>query len=212
MAAERSRHDLAGAVGNGTVTDPRVVVVMLRQPRRDDPRTDPMYEFGSFGCTGCHRRNLMNPRKVEELDGSRLAFAQGGDSEIRLVHVTPPVRMIHHGACAEATWQPPEMPLAYDSAPLLVDNRGGSDFPVLMEMIDEVRRNTPVARFASKFRSRRKPLPADIGRHVVAAYHGFRRRGATVAQHYADSLPFPPPRIDQDRKARYHRLLASAGQ
>ena len=199
--------------GMDTVTDPRVVVVMLRQPRRhNDSRTDPLWEFGSFGCTGCHRRNLMNPRKVEELEGCRLAFAQGGDSEIRLVHVTPPVRMIHHGAFAEATWQPPEMPLEYDSAPLLVDNRGGSDFPVLLEMIDEIHRNTPVARFASKFRSRRRPLPADIGRHVVAAYDGFRQHGATVARHYADSLPYPPPLIDQDREARYHSLLALAGQ
>ena len=186
---------------------------MLRQPRRDnDSRTDPLWEFGSFGCTGCHRRNLMNPRKVEELEGCRLAFAQGGDSEIRLVHVTPPIRMVHHGAFAEATWQPPAMPLAYDSAPLLVDNRGGSHFPVLLEMIDEVHRNTPVARFASKFRSRRKPLPADIGRHVVDGYHGFRRRGATAARHYADALPYPAPQMDQDRKARYHSLLASAGR
>ena len=117
--------------------DLRVIVVMLRQPRRyNDPRTDPLWEFGSFGCTGCHRRNLMNPRKMEELNGCRMAFAQGGDSEVRLVHVTPPVKMIHHGSFVEATWQPQDMPLAFDSAPLLVDNRGGSDFPVLMEMIE----------------------------------------------------------------------------
>ncbi|MDE0421059.1 MAG: hypothetical protein OXK76_09290 [Gammaproteobacteria bacterium] len=196
-----------------TLTDPRVVVVMLRQPRRhNDPRTDPLWEFGSFGCTGCHRRNLMNTHKMEELNGCRLAFAQGGDSEIRLVHVTPPVRMIHHGSFAEATWQPRDMPLAYDSAPLLVDNLGGSDFPVLMEMIDGVRRHTPVPRFASKFRSRRQPLPADIGRQLAEGYHGFRRRGARVARHYVDSLPYPPSRIDQDRKKTYHSLLALADQ
>ena len=197
------------------MTDPKVIVVMLRQPRRDDPRekrTDPMWEFGSFGCTGCHRRNLMNPCKMAELDGSRLAFAQGGDAEIRLVHVTPPVTMIHHGLFAEATWQPPDMPLAYDSAPLLVDNRGDSDFPVLIEMIDDVRRNTPVARFASKFRSRRKPLPADIGRHLIASYHSFRRRGAPVALGYADALPFLPPRIDEDRKGTYNMLRAFSRQ
>lgn len=49
--------------------DPQVVFVMLRQPRRDNPgemRTDPLWEFGSFGCTRCHSRNLMNPFKVHE--------------------------------------------------------------------------------------------------------------------------------------------------
>ena len=194
-----------------TVADPKVVVVMLRQPRRqNDPRTDPLWEFGSFGCTGCHRRNLMNPHKMEELNGCRLAFAQGGDSEVRLVHVTPPARMVHHGSFVEATWRPQDMPLAFDTAPLLVDNQGGSDFPVLMEMIDEVSRNTPVARFASKFRSRRQPLPADVGRQLVEGYRGFRRRGATVAQHYAAALPYPPSRIDQDREATYHSLLMLA--
>lgn len=154
----------------------------------------------------------MNPRKVAELDGSRLAFAQGGESEIRLVHVTPPVKMTHHGSFVEATWHPRDMPLAYDSAPLLVDNCGDSDFPALMELIDDVRRSTPVARFASKFRSRRKPLPADIGRHVIASYLDFRQRGAVVAQCYADSLPFPPPRIDLDRKGTYGALRAFSSQ
>lgn len=157
--------------------DPQVVFVMLRQPRRDNPaemRTDPFWEFGSFGCTRCHSRNLMNPRKVHELSGNLLAFAQGGDAEVRLVLVTPPVAMVHHGLFAEATWHPAEMPLAYRSAPVLVDNHGGSDVPALIEMIDGVRRNTPIARFASKFRSRRRPLPADIGRQVVAVYRDCR--------------------------------------
>ena len=78
----------------------------------------------------------MNPRKVHELSGSLLAFAQGGDSEVRLVLVTPPVTMVHHGLFAEATWQPAEMPLAYRSAPVLVDNHGGSDAQALIEMVD----------------------------------------------------------------------------
>ena len=59
--------------------DPRVIIVMLRQPRLNDPnemRTDPLWEFGSFGCTGCHRRSLMNPKKLTELNGTRFAFAQ----------------------------------------------------------------------------------------------------------------------------------------
>ena len=102
------------------------------------------------------------------------------------------------------------MPLEYKSAPLLVDNHGGTDVPALIHMIDEVRRSSPVARFASRFRSTRTPLPADVGRQVVAAYRAFRERGATVARSYADALPFPPPRVDRDRKRTYATLLASS--
>jgi hypothetical protein len=73
----------------------RVILVMLRRPRRGDPnemRTDPLWEFGSFGCTGCHRANLMNPTKLTELNGARLGFAQNGLRGIKLVHLTPPIR------------------------------------------------------------------------------------------------------------------------
>ena len=193
------------------MNDPRVLVVMLRQPKRHNSgemRTDPLWEFGSFGCTRCHQRNLMNPRRADELRGSLLAFAQGGDSEVRLVHVTPPIRVVHHGLFAEATWQPVDMPLAYQSAPVLIDNHGGSDVPALIEMIDGVRRSTPVGRFTSKFRSRRRPLPAEVGCQVVAGYRRFRERGATVARNYTDSMPFPPPRIDRDRERTYAELLS----
>ena len=165
--------------------DPNVVVVMLRRPKHHDPtemRTDPLWEFGSFGCTRCHSRNLMNPRKLHELSGSRLAFAQGGYEGVRLVHVTPPVGIVHHGVFGEAKRHPAEMPLTYKSAPVLVDNHGGTDVPALIHMIDEVRRSSPVARFASKFRSTRTPLPADVAGQLVAAYRTFRERGAAVAE------------------------------
>ena len=193
--------------------EPRIFVVLLRRPNRKDPeetRTDPLWEFGSFGCTRCHSRNLMNPRRLHELSGSRLAFAQGGKAEMRLVHVTPPVATVHHGLFGEAKWHPAEMPLEYDSAPVLVDNHGGTDVPALIAMIDDVRRSSPVARFASKFRSARKPLAADVGRQMIAAYHTSRERGAAVARSYADALPFPPPRIDRNRKRTYEGLLAKS--
>lgn len=144
------------------------------------------------------------------MSGSVLAFAQGGDSEVRLVHVTPPVAVVHHGLFAEATWRPTEMPLTHRSAPVLVDNHGGSDVPMLVQMIDDVRRSTPVARFASKFRSRCRPLPADVGRQVVAVYRDVRERGAPIARHYADSMPFPPPKIDRNRKRTYATLVSSS--
>ena len=94
--------------------EPKVVVVMLRPPSRNRPNemgTDPLWELGSFGSTRCHRRNLMNPCKLHELGGSRFAFAQGGNSEVKLVHGTPPLEFLHHGQFAEAKWEPAEMPL-----------------------------------------------------------------------------------------------------
>src|SRR6516162_6138204 len=128
--------------------DARVILVMLRRPRLDDPnemRTDPLWEVGSFGCTGCHRTNLMNPSKLPELNGARLAFAQNGLLGFKLVHLTPPVKILNHGSFGEAKWSPAEMPLSYTSAPTLVNNVGFSDIPSLLDMIRAVRRSSPVA-------------------------------------------------------------------
>ncbi len=194
------------------MADLRIVFVMLRQPWLGDPnemRTDPLWELGSFGCTRCHRKNLMNPKKLSEHEGARFAFAQNGRLGIKLVHVTPPVRMRHHGMFGEATWNPSAMPLRYDSAPTLVNNSGESDVPTLIQMISDVRRESPVAQFASKFRSRRQPLPDHVGQELLEVYNRFRDDGATVAERYEDALPYPPPRIDPDREATYRRLLNS---
>src|SRR6516164_1640695 len=190
--------------------DARVILVMLRRPRLDDPnemRTDPLWEFGSFGCTRCHRANLMNPAKLTELQGARFGFAQNGPNGIKLVHLTPPIRTLHHGSFGEAKWSPAEMPLTYASAPTLVNNLGASDVPNLVNMIRGVRRRTAVARFASKFRTRRAPLPKLIGERMIAVYDRVRSDGGRVAQSYVDALPWLPPHVDDDRKATYRRLL-----
>ncbi len=45
-----------------------VLVALLRQPRMERPnemRSDPFWEFGSFGLTGCHKTNLMHPKEGE---------------------------------------------------------------------------------------------------------------------------------------------------
>ncbi|MGB8932232.1 MAG: hypothetical protein WCC48_13395 [Anaeromyxobacteraceae bacterium] len=67
----------------------RVHIVMLRQPGSyvGEARTDPFYEFGCFGLTGCHSTNIMGDKKAA---GGRIAFAQGGRGEVRLVLLTPP--------------------------------------------------------------------------------------------------------------------------
>jgi hypothetical protein len=103
-----------------------VILVVLRQPNRrpDEKRSDPFWEFGSFGCTGCHRRNLLHAVKVDVLSGVRLAFAQGGDQGFKLVFLTPPIRLRRHPGKIEAFWSPRTMPFRYDGAPLLINNEG----------------------------------------------------------------------------------------
>lgn len=185
---------------------PRVIVVLLRRPNRADAcerRDDPFWEFGSFGCTGCHRRNLMNPKRSSELEGARFAFVQGGELGFRLVHVTPPITTRILGATCEVGWSPTEMPLAYAAAPLVLNNQGRSDIPELAAMASGVRRSTPVARFSSAFRSRRTPLAGVVGAAVAATYQDFRDRGAQVARVYHEAMPYPPRVIVTDRRSIY---------
>lgn len=39
----------------------KIFIVHLRQPSNnaDEKRSDPFWEFGSFGLTGCHCKNLL---------------------------------------------------------------------------------------------------------------------------------------------------------
>jgi len=190
-----------------------IIIAMLRQPRLNDPteqRNDPFWEFGSFGVTGCHRSNLLNPKKAHQLDGKRIAFAQGGPDGIKLVYVTPPVSVQYHAGCVELNWSPAAMPLTYHSAPTLIDNTGYSDFPAIFDLIGNVARTTPVGQFSSKFRSRREPVPINLGRQLVSVFHNAERDGREVTTHYADCLPYPPPLIDRDRHATYENLLMFA--
>lgn len=196
-------------------THPRIIIVMLRQPRvnnAEESRSDPYWEFGSFGSTFCHSRNLMNPRRASELDGAHFAFAQGGPSGIRLVHVTPPIRMRirKSGTLAEATWTPAEMPLRYDSSPVLVDAAGRSDCPALLQDIRGVRRTTWLAKFASAFRSRRRPIAGVVGAELMHIYRTWREaHTGRIATHYIDALPFHPPHIETDaaRRCSYRRKV-----
>ena len=192
---------------------PPVIIVLLRQPKRsvsDERRDDPFWEFGSFGCTGCHRKNLMNPKRSSELEGARFAFVQGGDLGFRLVHVTPPITTHALGKICEVRWSPAEMPLAYAEAPLVVDNQNRSDIPELADIAKYANRPTPVSRFASKFRTRRGPLAGVDGTEVLSVYRAYRDRGAQVATVYHAAMPYPPPLIVSDRQARYDCLRQGA--
>ncbi len=187
----------------------RVILVMLRQPNGSDPeeaRTDPMYEFGSFGLTGCHQKNLLASTRAT---GARLGFVQPGPNEFRLVALTSPVTIVRHARVREAIWTPPEMPLRFGEAPLLVDNDGKTDFPLLRTTIQDGRRSTWVARFTSAFRSRTRPLEAEIVEEVVSAWE---QRVATVprSRFYWQALPYPPPVRDHDRARTRADLLVGA--
>lgn len=200
----------------GAPGDAPVIVVVLRQPnmsRLDERRSDPFWEFGSFGITGCHTRNLMHPAKGSLLEGARFAFAQGGDGGFRLVYLTPPLTVVRHREVLEARWQPAGMPFCYWDASVIIDRDGHSDVAGLTEFLRTVKRNGWVGRFASKFRSRREPLPANLAGSVLAM---FQRAGAgasaprRLAQSYEEALPYYPPKIDHSRRETYDRLLKEA--
>lgn len=195
----------------GVLDAPRVIVVYLRRPHAavDERRDDPFWEFGSFGCTRCHCRNLLNPRRSSELRGSHFAFVQGGNDGCRLVYVTPPISVRSVGGISEAIWSPAEMPFTYASAPTVIDNYGRSDVPLLADMAHGVRKPTPVSRFASAFRTRRQALAGEVGAQVLSAYQKFRAGPGHVAARYEQAMPYPPPRIEHDRASRYQWLLSA---
>jgi hypothetical protein len=195
----------------------KVVVVLLRQPRMNvvtEKRSDPFWEFGSFGTTGCHQRNLMHPKRAAELNGARLAFVQGGSGGFRLVHLTGPVDVVTYADRSEVRWEPSVMPFRYKTAPLIVDKNGDSDVLSLVTMIRDVNRNGWQGRFASKFRSRRQPLPDAIAGDIIKLYRQRLRSAATqadvLASTYEQALPVNPPCLDRHRRRTYAHLVAEA--
>ncbi len=189
-----------------------VIVVHLRRPRLHDPhetRRDPFWEFGSFGLTGCHSRNLMHPKRADELNGIRLAFVQGGENSMRLVYLSPPVKIVRHKNVVEATWKP-SMPFCYFFAPLIVNNKGRTDFPKLKRTFSDVDRDTWARRFSSMYRTRREPLAQNVAREVVEVFDaGYVTGLGILAETYEEALPFAPPTIDRDRQSTYEELLTS---
>jgi hypothetical protein len=190
------------------MTEHNVIIVVLRQPDQSNKyemRPDPFWEFGSFGCTRCHKSNLMNPRKSESLIGARLAFAQGGPDGFRLVHLTPPIKIISHGDFVEAKWSPENRAIRYNQAPVLIKNDGQSDFPKLRDMIANAKCRSWEAKFASKFRSRRKPIEKNDAEEIMRVFDQRVMSGSPdlFVSSYTDALPKPPPLIDNNRRQTY---------
>lgn len=185
-----------------------VIIVHLRRPRSGDERTDPLYEFGSFGLTGCHRTNLLADHAAA---GCRLAFAQGGDLGFRLVMLTPPVDVRQLAHVREAFWSPAEMPIRYDTAPVLIDNDGSSDVDGMRELLASVNRNTWREKFSSSFRTRKQPLDTTVAAGVVHAWERAVERGAERAEAYWEALPYwDADVVDRDRHGTHQKLLKVA--
>ena len=147
------------------------------------------------------------------MQGARLAFVQGGPLGFKLVKLTPPVPVVRHADRIEVQWVPATMPFRYEAAPLIIDNEGKTDFPLFRQMIRKVDRTTWVARFSSKCRSSRTPLPPDIARQVIATYerHEKEADATKIAKTYDQALPVEPPVVDRSRKRTYANLLSSLG-
>lgn len=199
---------------NSAVNSGKIIVVHLRQPNqrdRNEMRSDPFYEFGSFGCTKCHCRNLMSPQRIGELEGARLAFAQGGNDGFRLILLTPPVTVVEHEDRCELRWQPIAKAFRYNSAPRLVDKSGKTDFLRLERFIKRAGRSTRAAQFSSNFRIRREPLPDDVAECIIEVYERFAEDASRFAKSYAATMAVDPPCVDRRRKSTYNRFLAEAG-
>lgn len=196
----------------------RLFIVMLRRPRKNDPRTDPFWEFGSFGCTGCHAKNLLHPTNCQIRTGDRLAFVQGGQLGARLLLVTPPVKRIDHPGgspkgSVELRWDSGHKPFRYDRAPSLFDSpapgRAGL-FPRLADSLAHTNRSTINAKLASRFRARTSPLEPQLARELESGFNAAikRARKSDFIARYEDALPWCdcPSSASQRRRDYQMRL------
>lgn len=208
----------------------KVVIIHLRRPKGKgknpkEMRTDPFWEFCSFGLTGCHHNNLLSKNNAENLAGMRLAFIQGGKSGTRLVFLTPQVSVERHGDSRfEVKWKQnigkSRMPFRYDCAPIVVQNSKEGDYKTNFEKfaydaLGDKRnwgRTTAEGQFSSKFRSRTRPIDGSFAKEIIGNYNLLRRKAgkARIASSYLDALPFPPPKEDNNRKHTYDQYLAKA--
>ncbi len=194
----------------------RVVIVHLRRPRLNDPnesRTDPFWEFGSFGLTGCHRRNLLHPKRAAKLSGARLAFAQGGQESMRLVYLSPPVSVTKHKNKVEVRWKP-SSPFKFVHAPLIINNSGKTLFPKLKRTFSRVKRDTWVRKFSSRYRTRSTFLDQAVAREMIrrfeASYAKAQNNNGYLAITYEQTMPCLPPIVEKDRLDTYTKLLLKA--
>jgi len=195
-----------------------VFIIVLRQPDQSDPtekREDPFWEFGSFGSTTCHMKNLLNPKCAKtRLEGARLAFAQGGPQGFKLVMLTPKVIVDDSKEPCEVLWKPQRMPFRYLRAPLLVDEDGRSDFEFIRRLVRRGNCTSPVSQFSSNFRTKSEPLGSAQAKALIRAYDSKFKRASrhAFAETYLDALPYSPPLTEspRERKRTLQNLRAMA--
>lgn len=187
-----------------TTSKSKLFMVVLRQPRKSDKnemRSDPFWEFGSFGMTGCHSHNLMNIRNIDHVRGVRLAFAQGGPDDIRLVYITPPVVAKARGGFFEATWTPSSMPLRFENAPVIINRNGDSDFDRLCDEILSHKTQSNLQKFTSAYRARTSEVENEIADEIIRVFNKFFKHQSNIAKSYEEALPYLPRVVDKKRKS-----------
>lgn len=171
--------------------------VHLRQPRSsDDPRTDPKYDKGSFGSTGCHNSNLLCPKRILERigKGDRFVFLQGGKNEkkgcstIKISFITPPIKEIKISkGCGVIKWDSNwdehhhKRPLKYEYQFDLLEKPENEEFTKnekeVLEIINPniltASRTTKAAMISSCTRTRCKGLVlnSDEAKRILTLYN-----------------------------------------
>jgi len=181
-------------------------IVTLRTPESmNDRRSDPFWEFGSFGCTGCHKKDLMRIINAKQLLNSKLAFAQAGNEGRKLVYITPIITNVYElydpikkEEFCEVKWKPISMPIKYKYAPLLINKKGDTNFNLIKEYIRDINSNKWLRRFYYKIRNdvRAKPalsLHKEIAGELEELYTNIREDDCqeVIANNYIEALPRP---------------------
>jgi hypothetical protein len=204
--------------GEQSCVSGRLFIVMLRRPRKNDPRTDPFWELGSFGCTRCHGKNLLHPKNSKLRNGDRLAFVQGGNQGLRLLLVTPQIKRFDHAsgssqACVELRWDSNRKPFRYDCALPLFEPPAKSRFelfPRLVHSLAHTNRSTIDAKFASRFRARTSPLEGELAQEIEMVFSAAVKRAgrSKFITRYEEALPWCDcPTLPAERRREYQWRL-----
>jgi hypothetical protein len=126
-----------------------------------------------------------------------------------LVYLTPLVEIVSHRERKEVRWTPVEMPLAFEDAPFLVANSDARATSALGRAVADVNRDTWASRFASRFRSRQKPLAPDAARELIEIWDEVSLRPR--ARTYDEALPRRLGNPDRERRLTYDQLRKEAG-
>lgn len=172
--------------------------LFLRRPQSlNDMRSDPFWEFGSFGVTGCHRKNLLHPIRTPLREGDRLVFLQGGKQEIRVIGLTPPIKVLGDTERINLRWDQTYQPVPYAAAPILINNQGYTDFPAVLELLANTQRSTYCGKAGSRLRSRTSPIESELADQILV---WFERPNLPRIAHYLEA-------VNVKESAWFHRGL-----